>query len=129
MHNTSDRTRFENVFFQTLLLHSTASDWNCRYDETSPSPHKSGRIDLPVEAAEWLVNFRSQNSQIIKDIKVIVWCWVGGLTFCHGASWKRSVDPPCMLTFMMDSCEQKCPFWGSHFLLFLFRLQSYVTQW
>ena len=78
MHNTSDRTRFENVFFHSLPLHSTASDWNCRYDETSPSPHKSGRIDLPVEAAEWLVNFRSQNSQIIKDIKVIVWCWSGG---------------------------------------------------
>ncbi|KAL8615962.1 hypothetical protein ACOMHN_034638 [Nucella lapillus] len=54
-----------------LILHAPwPSDWNWRYHETSPSPHKAERIDLPVDAAEWLVNFRSQNAQFLQDIRL-----------------------------------------------------------
>lgn len=54
-----------------MIVHAPfPSDWCFRYHETSPSPHKAGRIDLPVDAAEWLVNFRSQNLHFLKDIRV-----------------------------------------------------------
>lgn len=54
-----------------MIVHAPwSSDWNCRYHEISPSSHKAGRMDLPVDAAEWLVNFRSQNLQFLKEIRL-----------------------------------------------------------
>ncbi|XP_025083153.1 28S ribosomal protein S29, mitochondrial-like [Pomacea canaliculata] len=53
-----------------LLVHvALAPEFNRKQQEISPSSHKPGRMDLPVEAADWLVHFRNQNLPFLKDIK------------------------------------------------------------
>ncbi|XP_041373276.1 28S ribosomal protein S29, mitochondrial-like [Gigantopelta aegis] len=54
-----------------LLIHVPwPAHWNVHFKELSPSSHRSGRIDLPVEAAEWLLHFRTQNQSLIKDMMI-----------------------------------------------------------
>ncbi|KAK7486797.1 hypothetical protein BaRGS_00021944 [Batillaria attramentaria] len=53
-----------------LLYLPWPCDWNKWPHEVSPSPYKSGRMDLPIEAAEWLVSFKAQNAHLLKDIRL-----------------------------------------------------------
>ncbi|XP_067665815.1 small ribosomal subunit protein mS29-like isoform X1 [Haliotis asinina] len=56
---------------QWVILHAPwPITWNREYKEISPSSHKSGRIDHPAHAGEWLLNFQSQNKHLLKDIKI-----------------------------------------------------------
>ncbi|XP_013773297.1 28S ribosomal protein S29, mitochondrial-like isoform X1 [Limulus polyphemus] len=52
-----------------MLLHVPwAPNWTRRPREIAPSISREGRIDMPVDAAVWLQQFKSQNEQLLKDL-------------------------------------------------------------
>lgn len=51
-----------------LLVHVPwVGNWMRRCKEISPSERKEGFIDLNIDAAAWLVHFKSQNEQLLKN--------------------------------------------------------------
>lgn len=55
-----------------LLLHVPwAPNWTKRQQlETAPSQYHPDRIDLPLESAMWLQHFKSQNSELLKELNL-----------------------------------------------------------
>lgn len=61
---------YENKF---LLVHVPwAGSWMRRCKESSNSATKEGFIDLNLDAVAWLVHFKHQNSQLLKDPELVI---------------------------------------------------------
>lgn len=57
---------FENEF---LLVHVPwALNWLRRPKETAPTPGKEGYIDVNIDAATWLLHFKTQNSKLLTKL-------------------------------------------------------------
>ncbi|VDP09862.1 unnamed protein product [Soboliphyme baturini] len=50
-----------------LQKYVVSRDWNRNLSGIAPSTWKVGRIDLPLEAAAWLTNFKAVNESLITE--------------------------------------------------------------
>ncbi|XP_050403055.1 28S ribosomal protein S29, mitochondrial [Patella vulgata] len=77
-----------------LIVHVPwPAKWNKRNREIAVSPFKEGRIDLPLDAAEWLLHFRTQNIDLLKELTC---------QFSYTWSKRESTEPGTPLIDIVD---------------------------
>lgn len=59
----------ENDF---LLIHVPwVPDWFKKPKEVATSPNKEGFVDLPMDAAAWLIHFKNQNMRLLSKLNLV----------------------------------------------------------
>jgi hypothetical protein len=59
----------QTVFIDCLLF-SVVPNWFRRCKESADSTTREGFVDLPLDAAAWLIHFKNQNAALLNDLKV-----------------------------------------------------------
>ena len=52
------------------MLRCQGSQFSRFNKENVPSTYKPGRLDLPIDSAEWLASFRNMNFDLLKSLNV-----------------------------------------------------------
>nr|CAD7459778.1 unnamed protein product [Timema tahoe] len=67
---SSRRERSMSTNLKTKLI--VVANWTRRPREVSSSTTREGFVDLPLDAATWLVHFKSQNSALLNKLDAYI---------------------------------------------------------
>lgn len=96
--------------------------WNHNFQEISMSSWKPGRIDLPLESAEWLQDFKKVNQHVIEDI--------GALKTSKDYEWGKRDSTPAgtSLLEVIENGINRVRFATDAVGVLLKELKSYASQ-